>query len=139
MSKVIPVNEEFILSEGAIVSQTDISGVITYVNRKFCEVSGYSANEVVGKNHNIVRHPDMPRAVYVKMWESIRGGQAWNGLLKNLRKDGRYYWVETEILPVRSDDEKESIIGYIAVRKLASKKDIQENEEIYKKMLQAEK
>ena len=136
MNKVIPIDEEYIFGDGVIVSQTDTSGTITYANRKFCEVSGYSVDELVGEPHNIVRHPDMPSVVFAKMWETIKGGQVWNGLVKNLRKDGRFYWVDTEILPVRSDDEKATIIGYIAARKLASRKDIQENQEIYKKMLQ---
>jgi len=136
MDKIVPIDEEYIFSDGVIVSQTDINGVITYANRKFCEVSGYSVDELVGKPHSIVRHPDMPSAVFTKMWETIKGGQAWNGLVKNIRKDGCYYWVDSEIIPVRSDDEKGTIIGYIAARKLASRKDIQENAEIYKKMLQ---
>jgi aerotaxis receptor len=136
MNEVIPTDEEYIFSDGVIVSQTDTQGVITYANRLFCEVSGYSASELIGKPHNIIRHPDMPSGVFAKMWETIKGGQAWNGLVKNLRKDGRFYWVETEILPVRAEDEKGTIVGYIAARKLASRKDIQENEEIYKKMLQ---
>ena len=136
MNEVIPVDEEYIISEGVIVSQTDVDGVITYANRLFCEVSGYKVSELVGKPHNIIRHPDMPAAIFAKMWETIKGGQAWNGLVKNLRKDGQYYWVETEILPVRAEDENETITGYIAARKIASRKDIQENEEIYKKMLQ---
>jgi aerotaxis receptor len=136
MNEVIPIDKEYIISEGVIVSQTDIHGVITYANRLFCEVSGYKADELIGKPHNIIRHPDMPAAIFAKMWETIKGGQAWNGLVKNLRKDGQYYWVETEILPVRAEDENGTITGYIAARKIASRKDIQENEEIYKKMLQ---
>jgi PAS domain S-box-containing protein len=134
MNEVTPIDEEYIFSDGVIVSQTDEKGVITYANRLFCEVSGYKAKELVGQPHNIIRHPDMPAAIFAKMWDTIKGGQAWNGLVKNMRKDGRFYWVETEILPVKDDDEE--IIGYIAARKIASRKDIQENEEIYKKMLQ---
>ena len=136
MNNVIPTNEEYIFSDGVILSQTDTNGVITYANRLFCEVSGYSVDELVGKPHSVIRHPDMPSMVFAKMWETIKGGQAWNGLVKNLRKDGRFYWVDTEILPVKAEDEKGTIIGYMAARKLASRKDIQENEEIYKKMLQ---
>lgn len=133
MNEVIPVDEEYTITDGVIVSQTDTKGVITYANRKFCEVSGYSRDELVGEPHNILRHPDMPADVFAKMWDTIKDGQAWNGLVKNLRKDGRYYWVDTEILPIK--DENQQITGYIAARKIASRKDIQENEEIYKKML----
>lgn len=136
MNEVIPTDEEYIFSDGVIVSQTDANGVITYANRMFCDVSGYKIDELVGQPHSIIRHPDMPSGVFAKMWETIKGGQAWNGLVKNLRKDGLYYWVDTEIIPVKAEDENETIIGYIAARKIASRKDIQENEEIYTKMLQ---
>ncbi len=136
MNEVTPVDEEYTITDGVIVSQTDSKGIITYANRKFCEVSGYSVDELVGQPHNIVRHPDMPGAVFAKMWDTIEDGQVWNGLVKNLRKDGRYYWVDSEILPIKDDDE--NVTGYIAARKIASRKDIQENEEIYKKMLQSQ-
>lgn len=134
MNEVIPVDEEYTISDGVIVSQTDANGVITYVNRKFCEVSGYSAKELVGEAHSIIRHPDMPSAVFTKMWETIKGAQAWNGLIKNLRKDGRYYWIDIEILPIK--DKNDRVTGYITAQKVPSRKDIQENEEIYLKMLQ---
>jgi aerotaxis receptor len=136
MNKVIPVNEEYLFDSNVIISQTDLRGIIMYANKKFCEISGYSANELVGQPHNIIRHPDMPKAAFEKMWSTIQGGQAWNGLVKNLRKDGLYYWVETEILPSKDDEGK--IIGFIAARKPASRKNIQESEELYKKMLNAE-
>ncbi|MDY0121541.1 MAG: PAS domain-containing protein [Sulfurimonas sp.] len=136
MSKVTPVDEEYIYEGRVIISQTDLQGIITYANRKFCEVSGYRAEELVGKPHNIIRHPDMPKAVFAKMWDTIKGGQAWNGIVKNLRKDGLYYWVDSEILPILDDDFQ--VTGYIAARKAASRKDIKENEELYAKMLQAE-
>jgi len=136
MNKVTPIDEEYFFDGSVIISQTDLKGVITYANRAFSEVSGYSVEELVGKPHNILRHPDMPKAAFEKMWSTIQSGQAWNGLVKNLRKDGKYYWVDTEILPVK--DENNNITGYIAARKAASRKDIQENEETYKKMLEAE-
>lgn len=135
MNGVTPTDHEYVFNEGVIVSQTDLNGVITYANRLFCEVSGYKSSELIGKPHNIIRHPDMPAAVFTRMWETIKGGQAWNGLVKNMRKDGDFYWVDTEILPIKDDSDK--IIGYIAARKAASRKDIHENEEIYKKMLKA--
>jgi len=136
MNTVTPIDEEYFFEGSAIISQTDLKGIITYANRAFSEVSGYSVEELVGKPHNILRHPDMPKVVFEKMWSTIKSGQAWNGLVKNLRKDGRYYWVDTEILPIRDNDEK--ITGYIAARKAASRKDIQENEETYKRMLETQ-
>jgi PAS domain S-box-containing protein len=136
MSKVTPVDEEYVYEGRVIISQTDLQGIITYANRKFCEVSGYTAEELVGKPHSIIRHPDMPKAIFAKMWDTIKGGQAWNGIVKNLRKDGLYYWVDSEILPILDDDLQ--VTGYIAARKSASRKDIKESEELYAKMLQAE-
>ena len=136
MSKVTPVDEEYVYEGRVIISQTDTKGIITYANRKFCEVSGYTAQELIGQPHSIIRHPDMPKAVFAKMWDTIKGGQAWNGIVKNLRKDGLYYWVDSEILPILDDDFQ--VTGYIAARKAASRKDIKENEELYAKMLQAE-
>jgi len=137
MSKVAAIDEEYVYEGSVIISQTDLKGVITYANKKFSEVSGYSVAELIGQPHNLIRHPDMPKAAYARMWQTISSGQVWNGLVKNLRKDGLYYWVETEILPIRNDDD--SLTGYIAVRKQASRKNIIETEEIYNKMLDQER
>ncbi len=136
MNKVTPINEEFLHEGKIIISQTDSTGVITFANRRFCEISGYSIDELVGSPHSIIRHPDMPKAAFAKMWDTIQGGQIWNGLVKNLRKDGLYYWVDTEIMPIK--DENNEITGYIAARNAASRKDIKENEELYQKMLESE-
>nr|WP_321267719.1 PAS domain S-box protein [uncultured Sulfurimonas sp.] len=136
MNKVVPIDEEYMLEGSLLISQTDLRGIITFANRKFCEVSGYKIDELIGSNHNIIRHPDMPKAIFTKMWSTIQSGQSWNGLLKNLRKDGLYYWVDSEIIPVHNENKE--ITGYIAARKVASRKDIQENETLYKKMLESE-
>ena len=134
MDRVTPIDEEYIYEGKVIISQTDLKGIITYANRMFCAISGYKSEELVGQPHNIIRHPDMPSAAFAKMWETISGGQAWNGLVKNLRKDGLYYWVDTEILPIIDTNNK--VTGYIAARKPASRKDIEENQEIYQKMIE---
>lgn len=136
MNTVTPIDEEYTFENDVIISQTDSNGIITYANRAFCEVSGYKSSELIGKPHNIIRHKDMPSIVFQKMWVSITDGQAWNGLVKNMRKDGLYYWVDTEILPIK--DEMENITGYIAVRKSASRKDIKESADIYKKILETQ-
>jgi len=136
MNKVIPKDKEYFFDDNVIISQTDLKGVITYANRVFIQVSGYNKDELIGKPHNILRHPDMPKEIFQKMWQTIQNGQVWNGLIKNLRKDGLYYWVDTEILPLKNDEGE--ITGYIAARKAASRKDIQENEEIYQKMLETQ-
>ena len=136
MSNVTPIDEEYVYEGSVIISQTDLKGIITYANRKFCEISNYPAAELMGQPHNIVRHPDMPKAIFAKMWQTIQSGQVWNGTIKNLRKDGRYYWVETEILPIR--DANQEVTGYITVRKPASRKNVFEMEETYEKMLSLE-
>jgi len=138
MSQVTPINEEYMFeSDGVLVSQTDLDGVIIYANKKFREVTGYSYDELIGKNHNIIRHPDMPKVTFAKMWNTIKNGQVFNGTIKNLRKTGEFYWVDLEILPIKNEIGKVS--SYTAVARVASRKDIEENEEIYEKMLEAQR
>ncbi len=137
MERPEAIDEEYVFEGRSIISQTDTKGVITYANRKFCEISGYTPKELVGEPHNIIRHPDMPKAAFAGMWETIQSGQSWNGYVKNLRKDGLYYWVYTEISVVRDDDD--NITGYIAARKPASRKNIDEMIPIYQAMIEKEK
>lgn len=80
-----------------IVSRTDLSGKITYVNETFSKISGYTVDELMGKPHSIVRHPDMPRSIFSELWETLHHGGMWKGYVKNLRKDGGYYWVYAEV------------------------------------------
>lgn len=134
--EIVPIDEEYVYDDSVIISQSNVDGVITYVNRMFCKVSWYTASELVGQPHSIVRHPDMPKALFAKMWDTIKTGQVWHGIVKNLRKDGLYYWADTEILPIKDDNGK--ITGYIEAKKPASRKDIEENQELYAKMLHAE-
>ena len=134
MEKVIPIDKEYVYQGDVIISQTDINGFITYANRAFAQASDYKIDELMGKPQNIIRHPDMPKVIFSKIWETIAGGQAWNGLVKNLRRDGMFYWIETEIIPIFAKDDTE-ITGYIAVRKEASRKNIKEAQVTYKKML----
>ena len=86
MQQIEALDEEHLFQGRVIISETDLKGVITYANRKFCEISGYSAEELVGKPHNIIRHPDMPKEAFAKVWSTIQSGQIWHGLVKNLRK-----------------------------------------------------
>ena len=137
MGNVVTLDEEFLFEGSSLISQTDLDGVITYVNRKFCEVSGYTVDELVGQQHNIIRHPHMPSIVFKKMWDTISAGHTWNGLIKNLRKDGMYYWIDTELLPI--ENENRELTGYIAARRAASRKNIEETEIEYKKMYELEK
>lgn len=102
------------VDESNIVSKTDLHGVITYVNRQFCNISGYTESELLGKPHNIVRHPDMPRAAFKEMWETIKAKKTWKGVVKNLKKDGDVYIVNTTIVPITDMDGE--IVEFIGIR-----------------------
>jgi len=131
-----PIDEEYKFSDGLILSSTDLKGIITYANRKFCEIAGYTKKELTGKNHNIVRHPDMPKAAFKDLWDTIKSGKEWTGIVKNLRKDGKYYWVYSHIAPVM--DESGEITGYTAARRPASENEVEESTALYKEMLAQE-
>jgi len=77
-----------------IISTTDIKGIITYANQGFIDIAGFSEEELIGKNHNIVRHPDMPPAAFQHLWDTIKAGQPWRGIVKNRCKNGDHYWVD---------------------------------------------
>lgn len=96
-----------------ITSKTDVKGNITYVSAAFAQISGYRKDELMGKNHRIVRHPDMPDSLYKDLWETISSGNQWEGEIKNRKKDGSYYWVKAFISP---RIENNRIVGYSAVR-----------------------
>ena len=130
-----PIDEAYMFKEGVIVSSTDLKGIITYANRKFCSIAGYDKSELTGKNHNIVRHPDMPKAAFQELWDTIKAGKEWTGIVKNLRKDGRYYWVYSHIAPVFNDGE---ITGYTAARRPASENEIAEAILVYQDLLRRE-
>ena len=102
------------MDAGSLVSKTDTRGVITYVNDKFCEISKYSEEELIGKNHNIVRSPDVSKSIFKNMWDTIKNKQIWNGLVKNRAKDGSAYFVEATIIPILNSNDE--IIEYISMR-----------------------
>jgi aerotaxis receptor len=133
MNRPEPIDEEYTFEKGVIVSETDLKGIITYANRKFCEIAGYDKSELKGKNHNIVRHPDMPKAAFKELWDTIQKGETWTGVIKNLRKDGRYYWVYSYVAPIY--DSEGNITGYSAARKPATATEVEEAEQAYAKML----
>lgn len=139
MIKPIPKDEEIPLDpKRYIVSETDSKGRITYCNDYFKEVSGYSEEELIGSPHNIVRHPDMPKVVFKLLWETISKGKNINAVVKNLAKDGRYYWIFTEF-EIRKNTDTGEVIGYHASRKTISKHVIEIIDELYKKLLLIEK
>lgn len=139
MQKPTPVDIEIILEpKRYIVSETDEIGKITYCNDYFKEIAGYNDEELVGSPHSIVRHPDMPRVVFKLLWETISQGKNINAVIKNLAKDGRYYWVFTEF-ESRLDVDTKKTIGYTAHRKTVSKYILETVEPLYKELLKIEK
>jgi len=118
--KVAPTNVEKVLrDDDFIVSKTDTKGLITYCNEIFLEFAKYSNTELLGQNHNIIRHPDMPRVVFKLLWDTIQSGKEINAYVKNMASDGSYYWVFANITPVLNENGK--IIGYYSVRRKPNK------------------
>lgn len=110
----ILVDEEMPLPDDEfIVSRTDTKGIITYVSDSFCRISEYSRDELLGRPHNIIRHPDMPRSAFKDMWETIKQGKKWQGYVKNRTKTGKYYWVDATVSPFVKDGK---MMGYKSVR-----------------------
>jgi PAS domain S-box-containing protein len=113
---VTPTNKERVMREDDfIVSKTDLKGRITYGNRIFIEFSGYTEQELLGSQHNIIRHPDMPRAVFKLLWDRLALKQEVFAYVKNMSKDGGFYWVFAHVTP--SYDQNGNVIGYLSVRR----------------------
>lgn len=114
-----------LINSNIITSSSDTQGDITYVSEKFCEISGYSKEELIGQNHRMIRHPDMPDSLYKEIWETITQHKLWSGEIKNLKKDGGYYWVKASIYA--SFDFDGNHIGYTAIRQdITDKKTVEE-------------
>ena len=105
-----------VMNASALVSKTDLRGIITYVNDLFCQVSGYSREELIGRSHNIIRHPDMPKPAFEDLWDTVKAGKIWSAKVKNRTKNGDSYWVDAHVGPIRDKDNK--IAEYIAIRYL---------------------
>jgi len=114
-----------------IVSETDEKGIIIYANDDFCTIAGYTKEELIGQPHNIVRHPDMPKAAFKDLWSTIQVGKIWKGIVKNKTKDGNYYWVNATAYPSTSSNGKKR---YISVRIKPTRKEIEKAQELYKTM-----
>jgi len=127
----LPVDEEVFFDGGVMITETDTKGIITYANRKFREITGFSKKELIGSPHSINRHPDMPKGAFRAMWKTISSNKIWRGYVKNMTKDGKFYWVLVYIQP--KYDCKNEIIGYVAGRKVAYPEAILEVSELYAK------
>jgi PAS domain S-box-containing protein len=129
---------ENMVDKHIIISTTDKRGVITSASQAFCKISGYSKEELIGKPHNIIRHPDMPKEAFKEMWHNIKKGDTWSGTVKNLKKDGGFYIVDAHIEPIYN--LKGGIKGYIAIRhditdKEILKEQIEKNEQQHQQLI----
>jgi PAS domain S-box-containing protein len=135
---ITPTGREVSLTEDEfIVSKSDTSGKITYSNRTLMRITGFSEPEMLGKQHNMLRHPDMPRAVFKLMWDTLAKRQEFFGFVKNLCKDGSHYWVIANITP--DFDADGSLRGYYSVRRKPHPDAVPTVEPIYRKMIEIER
>lgn len=133
MKKNLPVTgrENDYSDSVIIISTTDAKGIITYVNQGFIDVSGFSEMELVGKNHNIVRHPDMPPVAFGDLWDTIKTGKPWRGIVKNRCKNGDHYWVDAYVTPIH---EQGKVVGYQSVRSKPKRSQIDAAAALYAKL-----
>ena len=137
MNKIKPTDVEKIMREDDfIVSKTDTKGIITYTNRTFIEFARYDEKDLIGANHNIIRHPDMPRVVFKLLWDTVQAGNEINAYVKNMAKDGSFYWVLANITPVTDNQGK--LVGYYSVRRRPKRETIKIVEGLYEILLQEE-
>lgn len=130
-------NERVMREDDFIVSKTDLKGRITYGNEIFIEFSGYTEQELLGSQHNVIRHPDMPRAAFKLAWDTIQAGREFFAYVKNMSKDGGFYWVFTHITP--DFGPKGEIVGYYSVRRCPRRDALAKIEPVYRQMLEAER
>jgi len=112
-----------------LVSKTDTKGIITFANKDFVEISGFPEEELIGVNHNIIRHPEMPSAAFDVMWKTLKRGLPWHGVVKNRCKNGDHYWVDAKVVPIKKGGQ---IIGYMSVRSCPSREDVAGAEAAYR-------
>ncbi len=122
-------------SDEYILSETDEKGIIIYANDIFCEIAGYKLEDLLGQPHNIVRHPDMPRIAFKGLWDDVQSKGFWTGVVKNLRKDGGFYWVHaTALRRVHSDGR----VTYLSVRRVPNRSDVEACISLYAELKSAE-
>ncbi|OBX76010.1 diguanylate cyclase [Moraxella atlantae] len=133
---VYTTNNELPYPDGKlIVSRVDLDGNITHANDAFVDISGYTREELIGAPQHILRHPDMPKAAYADLWATVKAGNKWHGYVKNLCKDGSYYWVYATAVP---NVRRGETVGYTSVRRKPSRSKIQETEAQYTALRQEE-
>lgn len=124
MRKNLPITQhEVRMNPGTrLITTTDLQGTITYCNDEFVAISGYSREELVGQPHNVIRHPEMPPAVFRDMWGYLKDGKAWMGVVKNRIKNGDHYWVSAYVTPIRENGQ---IVGFESVRVEPTRKQVE--------------
>lgn len=127
----ISQKEQFYPAHEVLVSETDTKGIIRTANAAFCKVTGFSAEELIGKSHNVVRHPDMPAEVFADMWRTLKAGKQWMGIVKNRCSNGDFYWVSAQVTPVYENGQH---VGYRSVRKQPSREAVVAAEELYQRI-----
>ena len=133
MKKNLPVTgqEKSYSDHIKIISTTNTKGIIDSVNEDFIYTSGFSEEELLGKNHNVVRHPDMPPAAFDDLWQTVKAGKPWMGIVKNRCKDGDHYWVDAYVTPIFQNGE---VTGYQSVRVKPEREYIRRAEKVYKRL-----
>ena len=134
MKNNLPVtnNEIKLDDDDTIISTTDPKGTITYANNAFIKISGFSEDELLGQNHNVVCHPDMPPLAFGNLWDTVKKGTPWRGIVKNRCKNGDHYWVDAFVTPIM--DISNQITGYQSVRSRPTRQQITEAESLYGKL-----
>ncbi len=127
--------EWFFPRESYILSETDDKGIILYANDMFCEIAGYTPDEILGQPHNIVRHPDMPRIAFKGLWDNMRTKGFWTGFVKNMRKDSGFYWVFSTVLKKADANGK---ITYLSIRTVPSREDVAKYSKLYAELKRQE-
>jgi len=122
--------------ERYLVSKTDLKGIITYANDEFVRISCFGREELIGKNHNVVRHPDMPEQAFADLWATVKRGDPWQGLVKNRAKNGDFYWVDAFVVPLKKNGK---VAGYMSVRSEPTRAQIAEAESLYQRLKQSTK
>ena len=115
-------DEWYFPNDRYILSETDANGIIIYANELFCEMAGYTLEELVGEPHNIIRHPDMPRIAFKGLWDDIQNKGFWTGIVKNIRKDRSYYWVHATALRRIHNDGS---VTYLSVRRVPNREEVE--------------
>ncbi|WP_028300729.1 methyl-accepting chemotaxis protein [Oceanospirillum beijerinckii] len=130
MKKNLPIteNERRLSDDARLVSTTDLKGITTFANDEFCQISGFDRDALLGKNHNIVRHPDMPPLAFADLWSRIKQGESWIGAVKNRAINGDYYWVDAYVAPVFKGDQ---VVGYQSVRAKPDSELVRRAESVY--------